>query len=205
MLLDSGCAACGIGRGPVCAACEAKLHLHQGCLAIPGLDVCRVKYLLDEQLRSLVVALKYRRQRRLAGWLATAAVDLVPLAADAICWVPATPQRRRQRGFDQAQELAHSLSKLTRVPALRLLSRQSADVRQTGQDRVGRLKGPALTGTVAAPGFVVVVDDVVTTGSSLRAAAETLRVGGANRVVGLAIAATPQRRDVSLRAPEVCV
>lgn len=205
MLLDSGCVGCGAGRGPVCVPCEDILRKHPGSVPIPGLDACRVKYVLDDRLRSVVVALKYRRQRRLAGWLAQAAVELLPIAADAICWVPATPERRRTRGFDQAQELARAFGRLTGVPTQRLLSRQSCDSRQTGQDRAGRLRGPALASTTTAPRFVVVVDDVVTTGSSLRIAAQTLRSAGANRVVAVALAATPRRRELSLHTPEFWV
>lgn len=200
MFFDAGCAACGVRPGPVCRSCETLLVRHPGRVPIAGLDACRVHYLFDDRFRSLIAALKYRRQRRIAGWLASAAVDLLPIAADAICWVPATPERRRSRGFDQAQELARELSKLTAVPVRRLLSRHAGDHRQTGQDRAGRLTGPGLDAAAASPAFVVVVDDVVTTGSSLRAASETLRNAGANRVVGLALAATPSRRDVSLRS-----
>lgn len=196
MLFDSACAVCGEYRGPVCASCEVLLQPHPGRLSIVGLDSCRIRYVLDDRFRSLIVALKYRRQRRLAGWLAAAALELMPRAADAICWVPATPARQRTRGFDQAQELAKAFSTLTGVPARRLLVRQAGDGRQTGQNRQGRLAGPSLGATSGSPAFVVVVDDVVTTGSSLRTAAETLRVAGANRVVGLALGATPNRLEL---------
>ena len=193
MLFDTGCAACDGGRGPVCGACAEALSPHSGQLAIAGLDACRIRYRLDDRLRSLIVALKYRRQRRLASWLAQSAVDLVPRAADALCWVPATPERRQTRGFDQAQELATVWARITDVPAQRLLVRRTGDERQTGQDRVDRLAGPALAAARSSPAFVVVVDDVVTTGSSLRTAAQILRAAGAERVVGLALAATPHR------------
>jgi len=162
---------------------------------VPGLDACRVGFALDDRSRPIVAALKYRRERRIAGWAASALADHVPRLADAITWIPSTPARRRSRGFDQAAELARSLGSATSVPTLGLLERDRSDERQTGRSRRERLRGPALHVRRPAPPFVVVVDDVVTTGSSMRAAARILRDAGAERVVGVALTATPNTRD----------
>jgi len=105
--------------------------------------------------------------------------------------VPATPERRRSRGFDQAEEFARSLARLSGVPVVRLLSRGHDDRRQTGLTREQRLRGPTLTACRRTSGFVVVVDDVITTGSSLVVATAALRDVGAERVVGVVAAATP--------------
>lgn len=205
MLLDSGCVVCHKTPGPVCATCKAALR-PAGQLAVPGLDRCRVGFALDDHSRPIIAAFKYRRQRRIARWLANEFADLVPQSADVITWVPATPERRRTRGFDQAQELARALSRLTSVPTAEMLRRGSDDQRQTGRSRSQRLVGPALRSVSAAPQFVVLIDDVVTTGSSMRAAAAAIRGGRRSegdvaepqRIVGVAIAATPSLRDVCL-------
>jgi len=191
MLLDSGCVVCGTYPGPVCIACADQLVAPATPDPIDGVDRCRVRYRLDDRARALIVALKYRRQRRLARWLAENSVQLVPRAADAITWVPATPDRRRRRGFDQAQELARELSSMSGVPLLATLGRSAGDARQTGQSRTGRLRGPSLMATMSPPPFVVLVDDVMTTGASLRSGATALRAAGSTRLVAVAIAATP--------------
>ena len=160
-------------------------------VAIEGLDGCRAALRLNPTSRELIAAFKYRQERRVGRWLGAEMVALVPLAADQLTWVPTTSKRRRQRGYDQARELALVLGRLSGVPARKLLVRGSADARQTGQSRAQRLAGPALRVCGPASGFVVVVDDVMTTGSSLRVAADLLRQNGANRVVGLVGAATP--------------
>jgi ComF family protein len=205
MLLDSGCVVCHKRLGPVCATCKGALKL-VGPWAVSGLDGCRVGFALDDHSRPIIAAFKYRRQRRIARWLANEFADLVPQSADAITWVPATPERRRTRGFDQARELAQALSRLTSVPAIELLRRNNDDQRQTGRTRSERLVGPALLSVRPAPPFVVLIDDVVTTGSSMRAAAAAMRVGPPSsakaarpeRIVGVAMAATPSLRNADL-------
>jgi predicted amidophosphoribosyltransferase len=76
------------------------------------------------------------------------------------------------------------------VPSRRLLVRRGQRA-QTGLDRRARLAGPLLSSRCRAPAHVLVVDDVVTTGGSLQAAARVLRGAGAERVQAAVLAATP--------------
>lgn len=186
---------CEAPIGPVCSACRRALR-PPGPMVVDGVDVVRAGFALDERSRPIIAALKYRRQRRLARWLAAPIAELVPVLADAITWIPATPEHRRSRGFDQAEEIARVLSKMTGVPARRLLVRGRTDERQTGQTRLQRRRGPTLRAAARSSEFVIMVDDVVTTGSSMRVAAGVVRAAGARRVIGLAVAATPLREDV---------
>ncbi len=202
MLLEAGCVVCASRSGPVCARCAAALRPAHD-LTVPDLDTCRAGFVFDEQVRPIITAFKYRRQRRIASWCAASVIDLVPQVADVITWIPATPERRRMRGFDQAGEIARCLSRSTGVPRSRLLDRARSDGRQTGLNRSERQQGPELVAKRGVPSFVVLVDDVVTTGSSMRVAARALRLAGADRVVGVAIAATPLRRDVCLASPAI--
>jgi len=196
MLFNVGCVTCEAATGPVCSGCTAAL-LPADAPAIAGVDVTRAAFLLDDRATSIIAALKYQRQRRIARWLGAAAEPLLPRAADVITWVPATPERRRSRGYDQAEQLARELASRSGVPARKLLVRHASDQRQTGQSRTARAKGPNLSMATRGSEFVVVVDDVITTGSSIRVAAANLRQGGAQRIVAVAAAVTPRNRRLA--------
>ena len=98
-------------------------------------------------------------------------------------------------GFDQAELVARQVARQLGVPCRRLLERSSGQPPQTGLDRIGRLHGPVFRVHPRVPaGRVLVVDDVVTTGATLGAAADALRGAGVDDVVCAAVAATPARR-----------
>ena len=105
--------------------------------------------------------------------------------------VPCSPMRRAQRGFDPAELLARALARRLRLRACRLLRRLD-DEPQTARSREGRLAGPRLViGRGCIRGSVLVVDDVCTTGSTLRVAAAALRAGGAAAVVAAVATMAP--------------
>lgn len=181
MFFDEGCLLCQDLPGPVCASCVRQLQ--------PGAQHWRphrVAVELDEAALQLVAALKYRRQRRIVSFMAERIAEITPIAADVLTWIPAAPHRVRQRGFDQAREIARQVGALTGVPVCRLLARARGDAQQTGQTSAGRASGPDLVALCQTAGLIAVVDDVVTTGSSMRVAVRTLERAGARRVVGVA-------------------
>ncbi|MEM7140782.1 MAG: hypothetical protein AAF548_07075 [Actinomycetota bacterium] len=134
----------------------------------------------------LVRELKYGRATTVVTELAEAMADRAP-AADLVTWVPASPQRRRRRGFDQGELLARAVARRTKLPAKRLL-RRTDDEAQTGRELEGRLLGPDFERAGRRLRFkptVLLVDDVYTTGSTLNSAALVLRESGAGAVHGL--------------------
>ena len=112
--------------------------------------------------------------------------------ADVVTWAPTAPGRRRARGYDQAEVLARAVGRSLGVPVRGLLRRTDRAGPQTGRRRAERLaRAPTFVATRRVPDRVVVVDDVVTTGATLQAAASALVAGGAHSVRAVAAAATP--------------
>jgi competence protein ComFC len=110
---------------------------------------------------------------------------------DVVTWAPTSKDRRRRRGFDQAELLARRVARELGLPSAALLRRAHGPP-QTGRLAAERRVGPAFVVVAArVPSHVLVVDDVVTTGATLTAAARALRHAGAATVVGVAAARTP--------------
>jgi ComF family protein len=107
--------------------------------------------------------------------------------------VPTATQRARQRGYDQADLLARELSEILGLPHQYLLSRLG-QARQVGTGRKQRAaqlaKAFRVKGRVPINSHIMLVDDVVTTGATLEAAATILKKAGAKRVDAVIFAQT---------------
>lgn len=152
----------------------------------------------DGDVKNVIVALKYRNRRRFARPLALLLFDALRAEHgdlrrifDAVTWAPTTDEHRRRRGMDHAELIARELGKMTGLPVKRLLRRRG-DTTQTGRSRGERLVGPTFMAHPAARGLrLLVIDDVTTTGSTLRAARRAFRSAGTESVECWAVAATP--------------
>jgi len=174
--------------GCVCERCEGSSSLISRSRAIGS---------YDGSLRAILHAFKYGGCRSLAPGLgerlSAAAVDILG-DADVTVPVPLHYRKERQRGFNQARELAAAMG----LPVLDILRRTRATPSQTGLpalERITNMKGAfALRrGTDAAGLRVVLVDDVSTTGATMEACAQVLRAGGASDVSGVTAARVVSR------------
>ena len=153
----------------------------------------------DERTLDLIHRLKYNRELHLAEGLGRLAHEALedPRFAPALAggWplvpVPLHRTRIRERHFNQAEEIARVLAGLTGLPLQRMLRRVRGTETQTAlgrRQRMENLKGafaPArsfLRGNAALPAGAVLVDDVLTTGSTVHECAKTLRKAGVRRV-----------------------
>ena len=111
---------------------------------------------------------------------------------DLVTWVPTSSQRRRHRGFDHAELLARAVARAVRRPCQSLLRRRPGPP-QTGRSLAERRCGPSFEARCPSPARVLIVDDVVTSGATVTAAASALRAAGALEVRAVVAARTPPK------------
>jgi predicted amidophosphoribosyltransferase len=144
--------------------------------------------------RAVVHALKFDGALALAGLMAAQMVATAPAAVlaegAALVPVPTPGGRRRRRGFDHAARLAAAVSERTGLPVSPCLRRAGPAPRQAGARRHARLERGRVQVEVAGevPERVVLVDDVHTTGATLRACARKLSANHALSISALTYA-----------------
>lgn len=164
----------------------------------PGLLQLEWCAMYSGSVRAALHAFKYGGERRLAGPLAEAAAERWRRAGrggDVLTWVPVHASRRRERGFDQAEELAREMARALGLPVASLLERHQ---RTTAQHALGQAQRASNTATAFGPAatlgssyqgaWAVVVDDILTTGATMGGCAAALLEGGATAVSAVTIA-----------------
>ena len=205
------CAGCGRRGDWVCAGCDAAfirfappwclvcgvpVSFPCHCHSLPeGVSSIRSAGSFDGWLRGAITQCKYHgewgRIEDLATMLAEVASDLRPI--DALVPVPLHSSRLRHRGFNQSHLLTIHAAKILNVqvaPVLVRTRRTEAQVRLGAAQRLRNIQGAiqVLPGSLVLGKNLIVVDDVVTTGSTLAACAATLVRAGADTVHALTVA-----------------
>lgn len=175
-LFRTGCVLCQAGREPLCNGCGRQL-LPPPTSTIRGIGAVPALFAYEGTGAAVVRALKYRDGRRLVGPLADGLCGLVPPGhLTLVSWIPTSNARRNHRGFDQAELLARALARRLGVPCRRVL-RRLAGPSQTGRSRAERLGNVGFrpVSSAVGSGQIVVVDDVCTTGATVRSARRAMR------------------------------
>jgi len=184
------CAGCGLAR-PV-ARCPRR--------AAPWpVDAVVAPLAYAPPLDHHIQQLKYAGARSLGrafGLLLAPVVRDACRDVDALVPVPLHPTRLRERGYNQAIEIARPLSRWLDIPVLLCgIERRNASPSQTGGTAAQRRAGVAAAFHVTrsfAGLRVAIVDDVITTGATVNALAAQLLAAGAARCIAVAAARTPE-------------
>ena len=171
--------------GEVCGACLREP---------PGFDATLACYAYDFPVDRLIQSLKYGGTLAVAAWLGQALAGGPPPDAELILALPLHPRRLRERGFNQATEIARELARRLRLPlAHGLVERATDTVPQAGlpwAQRRRNVRGSFLCRADLSRKRIAVVDDVMTTGATLNELAGALKRAGAARVTNLVAART---------------
>jgi predicted amidophosphoribosyltransferase len=149
-------------------------------------------------VRDAIIALK-RGER---AYLDPLAALLAPLVHPGTSIVPVTTTRRRaaERGFDQARELARRVAALRSGSAIDLLRKRGAAQRGLGRGERLVARGRfALRPGAVVPSRALLLDDVITTGATLRDAARVLAAAGCSVLGAVVVARTPAGRETPRR------
>jgi ComF family protein len=153
-------------------------------------------------LRELIHLLKYSGVKTLAKPLGKMMAAALPLDErfDLIAPVPLHWRRKRQRGFNQSDLLARQLARRAGLPVERLLVRARPTAAQAGLSNSGRRRNvarafrcPPRRARLVAGKRILLIDDVMTTGSTAAACGLALKRAGAVRVALLAAARVDRR------------
>jgi ComF family protein len=143
---------------------------------------------------ALVQALKYRGMLAIAPLFGSAIADSLDERPEAIIPMPLAGTRLRERGFNQAQEIARHVAKITGIPLLPHACRKVRDTAPQAalpwKARAKNVRRAFVCDEDFTGRHVAVVDDVMTTGATLNEIARNLKQAGAARVTGLIVART---------------
>ena len=201
-----------IGLG-LCADCKGTLKIADGnkCAVcgkplVSEIDTCLpcrsstqrsferlwVLFPYTGKYRKLLAAYKFHKRLSIADFFSQKALDLInsePLLQEAVIVpVPPRPGKIKHSGWDQVEYLVKAIEKQSGKNVSRVLKRRKSKVQKelNRSERLENLKGRIYT-EGSAPETTLIIDDVITTGSTMEVCAQVLKEAGAKRVYGLCL------------------
>ena len=185
--------------GPACHYCAqplpdaALLVCGRCCQKKPDVDTVMTAYCFEEPLRSLLHRFKYHEGLHLLSFLTTLMLQALPTTTsyrtDCLIPVPMHTTRLRQRGFNQAAELTKQLSRHLQIPYdfsyCKKIINTAAQARLSANERQNNLQRAfQITPSTHLKHYphVTLIDDLMTTGSTVNELARVLKRHGVQRV-----------------------
>jgi ComF family protein len=205
--IGQDCVLCGAAAGArlVCAACDARLPrcgLEAACGLCEGAEFDEAHALFDYRfpVDALIHRFKFGADLAMGRWLGDELAAALR-GGSPPAWIvapPLTAARLRERGFNQALELAKVVARATgarlEFAALAKLRETAAQASLGPRERRRNLRGAFACRRELQGAPVAIVDDVLTTGATADALASALREAGAGRVSVWAVALAPDPR-----------
>ena len=205
LIFPPKCVFCGkvldSGEDGLCARCQRDLPwLADGEAELTGefFSLCAAPLRYQDKVRDSIRRYKFNGRRgyhKLYGKLVAQCVhDHLAGRYDLITWVPLSRQRKKERGYDQAFLLASAAALELGEVAVETLRKERHTAAQSGLTEAAQRRANVLGAytpvdpELVAGKRVLLIDDVVTTGSTLSECARTLRTMGAKDVVCAALA-----------------
>jgi competence protein ComFC len=202
-LFNNPCPLCGGDR----EECE--------CFAIKGTKGISFLFWYDNELsKKVLLTAKYKGDERYISYFGELIAKNIKsqfnkVSFDGVCFVPRSKENINSRGFDQSKILAESISYHLNVPVLKALVRSGKSEEQkklSGQERRKNVKNKFVVDYYGLansdgviPSQILLIDDVITTGSTILECSYLLRKAGVRNIYVASIAKTPLKRNKKKR------
>lgn len=190
----------------ICSKCGHELPEYDGPLRkVQYYEKAVAPFFYEEPIRDAILRFKFHGMQSYAGqfaaWMAVWVRDHLEGDYDVISWVPCSRRRRWTRGFDQAELLARSLAKELNVPVCGTLEKTKHNPKQSTLADAARRRANVL-GVYRAVmpqswmgKRILIIDDVLTTGSTLSECGKVLRMAGSGDLTCAVIAAARREKE----------
>lgn len=183
----------------VCDTCAGKLHFVHKSSTVRGnyFTHCTAPLYYKDSVRESLQKFKFSGRVNYADVYARLMMDYITADFDVISWIPVSNKRLRSRGYDQAKLLADCIAKRFGTEPIRLLNKHKHNTAQskleTAEQKRDNVIGAytAINIELCKGKHVLLIDDIITTGSTMSEASKTLLKAGADRVTGVCVARVP--------------
>lgn len=192
---------------PVCPKCANEMPWvsdDEPLVKGKHFTVCAAAGWYRDALREAFRAYKFRGHTEHAKTFGNALARSIRLQLDGrydlITWLPVSPERRKERGFDQSLLLAEAAAKCLEQPLRSTLAKAHTGAQSSMESAQARVKNIRGAFTVIDPALVsgkrvLLIDDLITSGSTMNEAAAALREAGAAEVLGACFARAARRDE----------
>lgn len=208
LIFPRKCVLCGQiltrNESGICHKCRTDTPEYAGQRYRRGLDSYCVVWYYEGAVRESLLRFKFHNRPDYAeiyGPVLALRIQRELPEAEILTWVPVSKGRLKERGYDQAELLAKAAAKELGIPAVRLLDKVRDNPAQSGIDdadaRKENVRGVYRVRSDAAVAGkrIILIDDILTTGSTAGECARVLRAAGAGSVCLAAMASGRIRQE----------